>query len=254
MVTVLIALVAAEERAGASDWLGLAGQQIGLGIAVGVAAGHVGGRLLNTRAARGAVEGVYRQLAAIAIAVAAFAGAHLVGGNGFIAAFTAGLAFGHVARDHCRGVQDFTEDEGELLTAITFVIFGAVLVGPVLDEVSWQVLLYAVLSLTVVRMVPVLVAMVGSGTLIETRLFLGWFGPRGLASILFALLVVEELDSAGGDTVFTVAAWTVLASVFLHGLTASAWSGRLARVIEQRGPQAEQAHVPEMPTRRRLQP
>ncbi|WP_372728732.1 cation:proton antiporter [Nocardioides sp.] len=254
VVTVLIALVAASEKAGAGDWLGLAGQQILVGLAVGVSAGYVGGRLLDLRAARGAVEGVYRQLAAVSIAVLAFSGAHLLGGNGFIAAFTAGLAFGHVARGHCAGVQDFTEDEGELLTAITFVIFGAVLAGPVLGDLSWQILLYALLSLTVVRMLPVLLALIGSGTLVETRLFLGWFGPRGLASILFALVVVEELDTPGGGTVFTVAAWTVLLSVFLHGMTASLWSGRLARRIEQHQPKAERADVPELPTRRRLQP
>ncbi len=252
VVAVLIALVAAEGGTAAGDWLGRAGQELSVGIAAGVAAGYVGGRLLDLRAAQGAVEGIYRQLAAISIAVVAFAGAHLLGGNGFIAAFTAGLAFGHVARGHCAGVQDFTEDEGELLTAVTFVIFGAVLVGPVLDDVSWQIFGYALLSLTVVRMVPVLLALVGSGTLVETRLFLGWFGPRGLASILFALLVVDELDTAGGSLIFTVAAWTVLASVLLHGLTASSWSGRLARKIELHRPVAERTDVPEMPTRRRL--
>ena len=116
----------------------------------GLVAGIVGGKLLDARATAGAVEGVYRQLATVSIAVAAFALAGLTGGNGFIAAFTAGLAFGHVARRQCSGVQDFTEDEGELLSAVTFVIFGAVLVGPVLDELSWPIAAYALGSLTVV--------------------------------------------------------------------------------------------------------
>jgi NhaP-type Na+/H+ or K+/H+ antiporter len=171
-------------------------------------------------------------------------------GNGFIAAFVAGLSFGHIARRQCTGVQDFTEDEGELLSAITFVLFGAVLVGPVLDNLTWQIALYVVLSLTVVRIVPVLLSLTGSGTFFETRLFLGWFGPRGLASILFALLVVEELDSDVGRTIFTVAAWTVLVSIFAHGLTANAWAGRLARRLNAEAePMPEMEPVPELATR-----
>ena len=177
----------------------------------------------------------------------------LLGGNGFIAAFTAGLAFGHVARGHCAHVQDFTEDEGELLTVTTFLVFGAVLVGPVLDEVTWRSAAYAVCSLTVVRLLPVLVALAGSRTLLETRLFLGWFGPRGLASILFALLVVEEVGGPTGEAVFEVACLTVLLSVALHGLSASTWSARLARRLDEVG-RAEHGAAAEMPTRRRLSP
>jgi NhaP-type Na+/H+ or K+/H+ antiporter len=219
----------------------------------GVAIGTAGGRLLDLRAAANAVESIYRQLAAISIAAAAFALAGILDGNGFIAAFTAGLAFGQVARRQCKDVQEFTEDEGELLSAITFVIFGAVMVGPLLDNLTWQIALYSLLSLTAVRILPVLVAMVGSGTMLETRLFLGWFGPRGLASILFALLVVDELDAPAGQTIFSVAAWTVLASIFSHGLTAKAWSGRLARRLHnQTDPVPEMEPVDELPTRRRF--
>ena len=250
VVTVLLAAAAAESAGGASDWVGLATRQVGFGILAGLLAGAIGGRLLDHRAAAGDVEGVYRQLATIAIAVAAFALAGVLDGNGFIAAFVAGLAFGRIARQQCAGIQDFTEDEGELLSAITFVLFGAVLVGPVLDEVTWQIALYVVLSLTVVRIVPVVVSLAASGTFWETRLFLGWFGPRGLASILFALLVVEELDTAAGHTIFTVAAWTVLVSIFAHGLTATAWAGRLARRLNaETEPMPEMEPVNELPTR-----
>jgi AhpD family alkylhydroperoxidase len=148
------------------------------------------------------------------------------------------LAFVGIARQQCTGTHDFSEDEGELLSAITFVLFGAVLAGPVLDDVASQIALYVVLSLT------------ASGTFFETSVFLGWFGPRALASILFALIVVEELDSDGGRTIFTVAAWTVLVSVFAHGLTASAWAGRLARrLTAETDPMPEMEPVPELPTR-----
>ncbi len=254
VVTVLITLVAAEEAGAASDWVQLAVRQVGLGVGAGLVAGIVGGKLLDARSSAGAVDGVYRQLATVSIAVAAFALAGLTGGNGFIAAFTAGLAFGYVARRQCSGVQDFTEDEGELLSAVTFVIFGAVLVGPVLDELSWPTAAYALGSLTVVRVVPVLVALTGSGTLWETRLFLGWFGPRGLASILFTLLVLEDLDSSVADPIAEVALWTVLGSVFLHGVTASPWAGRLSRRLAGvTQPMPELAPAPELPTRRRPQ-
>ncbi len=260
VVTVLLAVVVAEEGSGAADgWWSLALAQVGFGVAAGLVAGLVGGRLLDRRAAAGAVEGVYRQLAALAVVASAYAGATLLGGNGFIAAFVAGLAFGHVARAHCAHVQDFSEDEGELLTVTTFLVFGSVLVWPVLDEVTWRTAAYAVCSLSVVRVLPVLVALVGSRTLLETRLFLGWFGPRGLASILFALLVVEEVDPPAGQEVFEVACLTVLLSVLLHGLSASTWSGRLGRRLADRGRApgeglAEHEAAPEMPTRRRLTP
>ncbi len=253
VVTVLLVIVAANERLGTSDWIELAARQIGFGILAGVAAGLCGGWLLDKRVRADAVEGVYRQLATISIAVAAFAIAGLLDGNGFIAAFTAGLSFGHSARLQCEAVQDFTEDEGELLSAITFVTFGAVLVGPLLNNLTWQIALYAGLSLTLVRMAPVMISMMGSGTLFETRLFIGWFGPRGLASILFALVVVDDLETATGQTIFSIAAWTVLVSVFAHGVSADAWVARLAhRLNSETEPMPEMVPVDELPTRRRL--
>ena len=256
VVTVLLAVVVADGATGAGDgWWGLALAQVGFGVGVGVATGLLGGWLLDRRSRAGAVEGVYRQLAALGVVAAAYAGAVLLDGNGFIAAFTAGLAFGHVARGHCEHVQDFTEDEGELLTVTTFLVFGAVLVGPVLDEVTWRSAAYAVCSLSAVRVLPVLVALAGSRTLLETRLFLGWFGPRGLASILFALLVVEEVGGPTGQEVFEVACLTVLLSVALHGASASTWSARLARRLEEAGrDRVEHGAAAEMPPRRRLSP
>ena len=125
------------------------------------------------------------------------------------------------------------------------------LIGPLLDDLSWRNALYVLASLTVIRIIPVLVALFGSGMLFETRLFLGWFGPRGLASILFALLIVEDLDTAAGRTIFTIAAWTVLASVFLHGLSANPWTGRLsARLEAETDPMPEMGPAPELPTRK----
>ena len=253
IVTVFLAIAATETGGASRNWGLFAAQQIGFGILAGALAGVLGGWLLHRFASAGFVDGIYRQLATIAIAVAAFTSAGVMGGNGFIAAFVAGLAFSHVAREQCKNVQDFTEDEGELLGSITFLVFGAVLAAPVLGSLTWQIALYVVLSLTVVRMLPVLIALTGSRTRFETRLFMGWFGPRGLASILFALLVFEQLSGTVADTVFTVAVWTILVSVFAHGVTASPWTSRLAgRLGDAPASAPEMVEVDEMLTRRRL--
>lgn len=254
VVTVLLAIAAVEtSSAGGANWGAFAAQQIGFGILFGGVVGFLGGWILNRFASAGFVDGIYRQLATIAIAVAAFASAGVVGGNGFIAAFVAGLAFSYVAHEECRNVQDFTEDEGELLGSVTFLVFGAVLAAPVLGSLTWQIALYVVLSLTVVRMIPVLIALAWSRTRFETRLFIGWFGPRGLASILFALLVFDQLSGTVADTVFSVAVWTIMVSVFAHGMTASPWTSRLARRLADAPTSApEKVHVQEMPFRRRI--
>ncbi len=254
VVTVLLAIAAAEaESAGAGGWSGFVARQIGVGLLAGVVVGAAGGLLLHRRSAAGAVDGIYRQLATLAVAAGAFAAAESLGGNGFIAAFVAGLAFARAATTEGADVQDFTEDEGELLTAVTFFVFGAAIAGPRLDNWSWEIGLYALASLTVVRVVPVLIALARSGTLLETRLFLGWFGPRGLASILFALLVSQELDSPHVDTILEIAVWTVLASIYAHGVSASPWAARLGTRLSSAHPDvAERGPATELPTRRSL--
>lgn len=252
VVTVLLALAVAEtESTGAGGWGAFVAGQVGFGLAAGVIAGGLGGWLLHRRASAGEIEAIYRQLAGLSIAVGAYAGAVVVGGNGFIAAFVAGLAFARAASVECADVQDLTEDEGELFTSLTFLVFGAVLAAPRLSDLTWQIGVYAVASLTLVRVVPVLIALVGTGTLRETRLFVGWFGPRGLASILFALLVSQELSGPRADTILAIAVWTVLLSVFAHGVSASTWAGRLAgRIDAGHQEMEEKRHMPELPTRR----
>ncbi len=256
VVTVLLARAAAEaDNGGVATWGTFVARQVGFGLLAGLFAGIVGGRLLDRLATAGMIVGVYRQLGALAVAVMAFAGAEVLGGNGFIAAFVAGLAFGGVAREQCRDIQDFTEDQGELLTAVTFMLFGAVLIGSRLDAVTWPILVYAVVSLTVVRMAATSVALLRSGMLGQTRLFIGWFGPRGLASILFGLLIVQELGGNHAEPIVVVVLWTVLLSVYAHGATASIWSTRLGRRLAD-GPESmpELGPAPELATRRSRKP
>jgi NhaP-type Na+/H+ or K+/H+ antiporter len=237
-ITVLLAVAASTtgsaghgDEAGEVAWAQFVARQLGFGVLVGVAVGLGGGWLLDRAVRRGWVEGAMRQLATLALAAGAFAGAHQLEGNGFVAAFVAGMAFGLVS-DHCHSAADFTEDEGQLLALVTFLFFGALLLGPRLDELTPAIALYAVLSLTVVRMVPVALSLIGVGLEPPTLGYLGWFGPRGLASILFGLFVVDEADLAGAETILTVMTWTVAASIVAHGLTAVPFADRYANWFE----------------------
>lgn len=195
-------------------------EQLGLGTLIGAAVGWIGGRLLDRFVSRGFVDGVMRQLATLAIGVGAFALAELAGGNGFVAAFVAGLAFGAAAREHCGGAYDFAADEGELLTLITFLMFGAIVFSQAFDQFSVEIALYALLSLTLIRMVPVALSLLGTGLKLPTVGFIGWFGPRGLASILFGVFLLEETGSPEANSVFAVVIWTVVFSIVLHGMSA----------------------------------
>jgi NhaP-type Na+/H+ or K+/H+ antiporter len=185
------------------------------------------------------------------VAVAAFALAETVGGNGFVAAFTAGLGFGGAARDHCHGAYEFAEDEGELLALLTFLTFGAAIAGPALGRLDWNIALYALISLFIARPLPAMLSLVGSHLKLPTMSFIGWFGPRGLASILFGLFVLEEADLPHGEEILLVVTWTVLASVFLHGLSSQPLTRRYAAwfAVHGRSDMAEAVEVDEMPTR-----
>jgi NhaP-type Na+/H+ or K+/H+ antiporter len=121
-----------------------------------------------------------------------------------------------------------TDELGELLNAVTLLVFGAVLLWPALDDLSWRIGLYALASLTVVRMLPVAVAMLGTGARRPTVAFLGWFGPRGLASIVFAVIVVQEADLPHATTILLTTYATVGLSVLLHGATAAPLARRYA--------------------------
>lgn len=253
VVTIALAVAAAEAAPGeAATWVRFAAEQIGVGVAMGAVVGVIGGSVLGRAISAGHIDPVYRQLATVAVAVVAYAGAELSFGNGFLAVFVAGLSLGRMTHGHRRKLEHFAEEEGELLSVITFTLFGAVFVGPALELLDLRIVVYSVLSLTVVRMVPVLLSLIGSGTLVETRLFLGWFGPRGLATILFVLIVLETYDGPGVDIVTATATWTVLLSILVHGVTAAPWSGRLARRLGAASADLhEHGPVVEHPTRRR---
>jgi NhaP-type Na+/H+ or K+/H+ antiporter len=203
-------------------------EQIGFGAAGGVVAGVLGAWVLRTFRGRGWMEETWRQIDAVATPLLAYTLAAALGGSGFIAAFVAGIGFRMVAADHAKEATFLAEQSGELLNAVTFLLFGAVLLGPALGELDWRIALYAVASLTAVRMLPVALAMVGAGMRRITVGFLGWFGPRGLASIVFVLVLLEETDLPERSLMLTVVTWTVALSVYAHGLTAGPGATRYA--------------------------
>lgn len=252
VVTVAVALLASQARAGQSGGVGrLLLEQIGLGLLAGAVIGWVGGRLLDYAVSKGWVEGIMRQLTTLAIGVGAFAFAELVGGNGFVAAFVAGLAFGAAAREHCEGAYNFATDEGELLTLLTFLVFGAIVVGQAADDLTVETAIYAVLSLTVIRMVPVAISLIRARLKLQTVAFIGWFGPRGLASILFGVFLLEESVAEVADPIFAVVTWTVIFSIFAHGMSAVWLSGVYATWHQRHRDQhkAESMEMPSFPTR-----
>jgi NhaP-type Na+/H+ or K+/H+ antiporter len=126
-----------------------------------------------------------------------------------------------------------SEEVGGVLNGVTFVLFGAILLGPALGELTWELALYAVLSLTLVRMLPVAIAMLRSHARAPTLGFLGWFGPRGLASIVFAVIVIEESQLPHENLIALAIYLTVGLSVLAHGLTAAPLADRYARWYER---------------------
>ena len=208
-------------------------EEIGYGVAGGVVAGLLIGAIVVYAGRRDLIEGAWRQVIPAAGAALAYGTAAALDGSGFIAAFVAGMVFRGVIRRDPEDVNRLTEEVGLVLNGVTFVLFGAILLGPALGELSWELALYAVLSLTVVRIVPVTIAMLGSHARIPTVGFLGWFGPRGLASIVFAVIVIEESQLPHEDLIVLAIYLTVGLSVFAHGLTAAPLANRYARWFER---------------------
>jgi sodium/hydrogen antiporter len=204
-------------------------EQIGYGLVGGVAAGALGGLALQLAARRRLIEPHWLQILSVASALLAAGVATALGGSIFIAAFTGGFLFGALRRDTGGEVTYLVDEGGELFNAVTFIVFGAVILGPVLDEVTWQIVLYAILSLTIARMLPVALAMLGTGARRPTLAFLGWFGPRGLASIVFAVILLDDTKLPHLQTLLLAITVAIALSVYVHGLTARPLTERYAR-------------------------
>jgi sodium/hydrogen antiporter len=247
VVIVAIAGAAAAEGAGAADGAGGALVELVKGVAVGAAVGYAGGWLLQWAQRRGWAAEDFTGIAVLTLALLAYLASLAVHGNGFVAAFCGGIAFGAVAGRRGPAELAFLEQTGGAVSLLVWAAFGAIAVPIVVDWMDWTLLLYGVLSLTVVRMVPVALALTGSGLDRNTVLFVGWFGPRGLASLVFALLALEDLGPAADEAVAVIAV-TVLLSVFAHGISAAPLAARYGRAAAARGPESG-VPLPDLPIR-----
>jgi NhaP-type Na+/H+ or K+/H+ antiporter len=255
LVLLLISLASVESGSESlSFWLGFTAQQVFLGLAAGVGIGFLGAKLIVKATETKSMNMVFQELSAVAMALLCFAFAELVGGNGFIAAFVGGLTLGNISKHACESLHEFAEAEGQLLTLITFLIFGAGMVALAVgvENWSWMYVVYGLLSLTVIRIIPVVLSTIGLKLRWDSILYLGWFGPRGIASILFGLLVLEESGIPYHEEIFAIVVTTVLISVFAHGITAWPLAQKYADRLDKSKHEVdmpEHMDVPELPPR-----
>lgn len=245
---VLVAVAGAAGTAGIGP--GEAAAELALGVLIGAVVGGAGGFVVKAARRRGWAEGDFAGSAVLALAVCAYTCALALHGNGFIAAFVGGIAFGAIGGRRGERLVPFVEETGALVSLLVWLAFGAIAVVPALTGLTWQTVVYAVGSLTLIRMVPVAVALAGArlgGTAVA---LIGWFGPRGLASVVFALLALEDLGQHAAGQAVSVIGLTVLLSVIVHGATADPLARRYGPRIARAAGTADDAATPRLPERR----
>ena len=254
-VTLFLSLVIAEEEGlGSGHWAAEAAKEIGLALVAAVVVGVLGGKLMVVARRHGWTSAISEQLVVLALSLLSYVGAVAVGGNGFVAAFVGGLLFGASTSAQMHKPVEFTETVGLFASFFVWTVFGAIFVGPVVTgDIEPVAILYAVISLTVVRMLPVAAALTGVGLRRDTVAFMGWFGPRGLASVVFTLIAFEDLHGAGpiADAIVEIATWTILLSVVAHGLSAGPFATAYGHRLHEAGDIPELADMPEPRIRRR---
>ncbi|MFW2332500.1 cation:proton antiporter [Ilumatobacter sp.] len=228
VVAVFTSLAAGLELDEPREFVGEALTEIGLGLLVGVAAAFALAKIATVAMRYDWSDAEGYRLLMLGGAVVGYAGAGAAGGNGFIAAFVCGLLVRAFMGEPVDEQTELAEDAGQIGAAATFMVFGALLVWPALEELTVAVALCAIGTLTIGRMLPVWVALLGSGLRLRTVAFIGWFGPRGLASMVFGLLLFQEESLESPDDLFSVIVLVIIASVVLHGATAAPMSRRYA--------------------------
>lgn len=236
LVLLFLALATGQSRAeGLSIFaLELFAKELGIGVVAGAALGGAGAWLLGQAARRHWMDEDWGQIPVVALSVVCFAVAQSLGGSGFIAVFVGGLVFGALAHEHKHQLLLAVESTGDMLALVTWVVFGAAMIGAIVHGLSWQVVVYALASLTVIRMVPVLLVLLGLDLSWGERLFMAWFGPRGLASVVFVGFVLAE-SLPHGELIASTAICTIVLSVVAHGLSAPLLVRALARRSSEQG-------------------
>ncbi len=228
LVFIALAVGSSGEGGGSILALKLVAQELGIGLVVGLGLTAFGTWAFRWCEDRGWVTDVWKQVTVVALAVACFSVAQSLHGSGYIAAFTGGLLFGFKAKEATHRLVLASEGTGETLALTTWFVFGAAVIGQSFQHFTWEMLVYALLSLTVIRMFPIFLSLSGTGESTASKLFLGWFGPRGLASIVFAIIVLNE-DLPGGQFIAMVVVLTVFFSLVAHGVSANPLAKRLGQ-------------------------
>jgi len=223
----IAALSLGAEHGGTKYWIMFLIRQLAFGALFGALIGWTGGWLIETMSARGLMNSTFQRLSAGSLALLCYAGAELFHGNGFIAAFFGGLMLGTITDEIRERIQEYGEAEGQQLTLFVFLGFALILVPKALPYWNIATWFYAILSLTVIRMLPVAISMIGTNQGAGRTAFIGWFGPRGIASVLYLVIVVGRLGVEGYEQPLAVVVLTVLLSIFLHGVTAVPLANRI---------------------------
>jgi NhaP-type Na+/H+ or K+/H+ antiporter len=208
--------------------LKLVAEELGIGLLVGLSLSAIAVWLLRWCSAQRWVNEVWLQVTVVGLSISCFSVAQSIHGSGYIAAFTGGLLFGYKAKDATHKLILAAEGTGETLALITWMLFGAVVVSHCIYHFTWSMVVYAVLSLTVIRTIPVFLSLTGTGESMSSKLFLSWFGPRGLASIVFSIIVLNR-NLPGGQFIGMVVILTVFLSLMVHGISANPlahWLGK----------------------------
>jgi NhaP-type Na+/H+ or K+/H+ antiporter len=222
ILLVFIALTIGEGSEGGGTLLAvqLVIEELGIGLLVGLSLTAAGAWAMRWCRDQGWLTEIWKQITVVALAIACFAVAQSLHGSGYIAAFAGGLLFGFKAKKATHRLVLASEGVGETLALMTWFVFGATVIGQSFQQFTWEMLVYALLSLTVIRMLPVFLSLSGTGESTSSKLFLGWFGPRGLASIVFAIIVLNK-GVPGGEFIAMVVVLTVFLSLVAHGVTAN---------------------------------
>ena len=221
LITVVLLILSHRELGNDSSWILYLFTQIFVGAIIGAFSGYVGAKLLTKAVKNNWIVESYRNLSPISLAILSFYFAEYFGGNGFISAFVAGVFFGSFSKVIDIKTEAFLEGTGEILILISFLVFGLTFIPATIEYWDLPVLLYALLSLTLFRMLPVALSLTGLKLSLSTKLFIGWFGPRGIASILYVMIVAHKIvDIHGHEKLYAVITLTILLSIILHGLSA----------------------------------
>ena len=244
LILLFASLLGEADVRGAQDWLIFGASQVLLGPLAGILVGWIGAIIMLFAANRGLTSRPFEGVAALSLTAIAYLAAGEIGGNGFISAFVAGLTFGNCVKGRCKFLFEFTESEGQLFMWAAFFLVGLVLVPEALENLTGPILALIMISLFVVRPLAIWLSLIGTDANRVTKLFLGWFGPRGLATALFALLILPQIGGEYAETILTIAVNAVWISAILHGVSATPLSKLYGRSVANMEPCTEQEPVP----------